>query len=156
MKHSALQVEFNLDPGIKNSFFIKSRDQARSAFKEVFPESLEYASRHFAPPDSTTLSIIITGISIGAGMVVTEMLKECGKDLWKAVKKLILPKERQISTESLHLYDKDKLRLEIRINDFSMAETLSGLDQNSESELKEFLTNQLLKMYEAYCTKNGS
>lgn len=155
MQKCVIKVQFNLEPGLRNSFFVQSKDQAREAFQEIFPNSSEYTDKYFLPPCSTTLHIVITSISIGAGIITAEMLKECGKDLWKAVKKLILPKEKQANIDFFEENEKDKLRLEIRIGEFSMADTLVDLEQNSEAQVEKFLKSRLNAMLETYLSKKN-
>ena len=100
MKKSSIQVEFCFDPGYGKSVFDKSKESIRAAFKESLPQSREIKTTHFAPVYSTTLQIIISGIFIGAGIVAAEMLKECGKDLWKVVKRQLLLRKKTAETES--------------------------------------------------------
>lgn len=148
MTNSSLQVQFCFDPGYGKSVFITSRNTARSTFHEILPQSHEIRASHFAPVEATTLQIIITGLSIGAGIVASQMLKECGKDLWKIVKKLIVPKE--IQKDEVECHSPDKIQLETRIGDSSMTLTLSGIDLYSETVIKEFLTSGPSRLYEKH------
>lgn len=76
------------------------------------------------------------------------MLKEFGKDLWKATKQLILSKrEQKTKCPKVH---KDRIRLEMRISDFSMTTVLLNIGKGSEEEVKKFLESDLNKMYNAY------
>ena len=148
MTDSSLQVEFCFDTGYGEGILNASREKVRAAFQGVMPESRELRTTHFSPVEATTLKIIISGLSVGGGIVVAEMLKECGKDLWKVVKKLILPKKGQDEKEVRNSHD--RIQLEARIGNSSMVLTLSGTDLQSEAMVKEFLTGGPTRLYEKF------
>ena len=154
MKKSSIQVEFLFNTGYGKSVFDKSKEKLRAAFKEVLPQSREINTAHFIPVESTTLQIIISGISIGAGIVASEMLKECGKDLWKAVKRQLLPEKKTAETEPRRSHD--KLSLILRIGDSEMKATLSGHALHSETAIKKFLIRDLIKLYETHSAHSKS
>lgn len=148
MNDESLKVEFCFDPGVGKSVFHKKKEKVNLAFREVLPQSKEIDTAHFGIVEGTTLTIIVSGISVGAGIVVAEMLKECGKDLWRIVKKLIVPKETQSAEERCGLHD--TIMLETKIGDSSMAVILKGEQLYSDAAIKEFLTKGLIDLYEAH------
>lgn len=154
MKKSSIQVKFCFDPGYGKSVFDKSKENIRAAFKEVLPQSHEIKTAHFTLVESTTLQIIISGISIGAGIVAAEMLKECGKDLWKVVKRQLLPEKKNTETEPQRSHD--KLSLILRIGDSEMKATLSGHALQSETAIRKFFKRDLIKLYETYSAHSKS
>jgi hypothetical protein len=52
-----------------------------------------------SPAAGTTIDLIITGLSAGAGLVAAEFLKGAGKDLWKAFKRLLPGAAKEASSD---------------------------------------------------------
>ena len=68
----------------------------------------------------TTIDLIITGLSAGAGVAAVEFLKEAGKDLWKAFKRL-LPEAAGKKTGG----DGDTVTLTLVIDDRKVSDRLT-------------------------------
>jgi hypothetical protein len=141
-------IQFSFVPGLSDGFFVRSRRMVRTAFREVFPGVREEKVERLIGSGNTVLRILITAGSIGASLVVAEMLKEFARDLWRVVKRLILPKERRSANQPPDA--EDRIEIELRIGAFSMVESLSGLSRRSDSEVEEFLENEIARMYYFY------
>jgi len=121
----------------------------RTAFREVFPDVQEVSIERFIEPEETILRVVLTGISLGAGLVAAELLKECAKDLWRVVRRLILPKDKRAAAKSGA--SGDRIEVELKIGAFSMTEVLSDLSLRSEEqEVRVFLERELAKMFFLY------
>ena len=140
-EQNSLAISYNLDVGRTNSFFTNSREAARNAFEETVPNCSEGGSYHMGLPEGTTLTIAIAMFSAGAGVVATEFLKELGKELWNAVRRLILPnKERKEES-------KDKFVIELHIGEVSVIASLSDLGSRNEIEIKHFIEKTLPRLF---------
>ena len=82
MSQLTIQVAVRMDPGSTAYLLDPSLAKAEEAFREVFPEtSFEQAYAFHSWLAGTTIDLIITGLSVGAGIMAAEFLKECGGSL---------------------------------------------------------------------------
>jgi hypothetical protein len=87
---TSVGLRANIDVG--STWYVLDVDPAhvQAAFESSFSDfdfAQEYGVHSWAA--GTTINLIITGLSAGAGLVAVEFLKEAGKDLWKAFKSLL-------------------------------------------------------------------
>lgn len=101
-----------------------------------------------SPMAGTTIDLVITGLSAGAGLVAVEFLKEAGKDLWKAFKSLLPHAAAQKDDGPVH-GDTISLTLVIDNRKVSAAISLpsSIKSLNSAALLQEFCENAAAVLY---------
>jgi len=130
--------------------------------KEVFESEFPQLNFEGPAPDSLSspaagavLEIIITGVSIGAGIVATSFLQECGKKLWNAVEGLLASKathaEKAAETSSIRPKKDtgDIVHIILRLDNSSVEATVSGLRSDSVVELQTFLTETPVRLFDS-------
>jgi hypothetical protein len=141
------QLTVYIDPGSTRYLIDADGPTAEVAFRREFPlvnfEPSGGGLHSYAA--GTTLDIILTGVSLGAGLVATEFLKESGKKLWKTIEGLLTKK--QSSSDTKPVGGNDTVRIELRIGDSSMTAEISGLGAQSLPLLREFLLQKPHELY---------
>jgi hypothetical protein len=92
-----------------------------------------------SPLAGTTIDLIITGLSAGAGLVAAEFLKEAGKDLWKAFKSLLPRTAAKKDDGPKH---GDRITLTLMIDNRKVTTAIS-----LPSSLKGMTTAELLQQF---------
>jgi hypothetical protein len=90
------------------------------------------------------LTIVLSGLSAGMGLMATEVLKAAGKDLWTAVKQLILKVRHQPSEAG----GGDVLKIVLRVDDIELSVSIEGLKQKDEAIVEALLLNHLDRLYD--------
>jgi hypothetical protein len=94
-------VTVAIDPGSTEYLFKASYEDIRHAFQHRF-ENVNF-ERQLALHSSiagTTIEVVLTALSVGGGIVVSEILKNIGKDLWTALKDCFSSKAAKTKTPS--------------------------------------------------------
>jgi hypothetical protein len=136
-----ISISVSMDPGSTEYLFTTSLDRTKKSFQEVFPEAeFERELAVHSPIAGTTLSIVIGGLTVGAGIVGAELLKEASKDLWKAIKTLCKPRKK-------HSDGRDHLNVTIQLNNLKFTGTLEGIGEGSQTDVEHFLIDGLTSLY---------
>jgi hypothetical protein len=87
---SPIKLQVGLDVGSTWYALNAKPMEVKAALESAFPDfDLAREVSLHSSAAGTTINLIITGLSAGAGLVAVEFLKEAGKDLWKALKHLL-------------------------------------------------------------------
>jgi hypothetical protein len=78
------------------------------------------------------------------GLMATEVVKAAGKDLWTAIKQLILKKRHQPS----EVGGGDVLQIVLRVDDIDLSVSIEGLKQKDEAIVEALLLNHLDRLYD--------
>ena len=87
-----LRVTLNDDRACWGDTLDAEPAHVEAAFESSFSDfglALKHDSLRLFGIGGTNIDLIVTGLSVGAGLVAAEFLKEVGKDLWKALKSLL-------------------------------------------------------------------
>lgn len=145
--HPGLRV--SMDGGSTAYLLGTSTKKTCKAFAENFPnlDFHEELNLH-SPIAGTTIHLILTGLSAGAGVVGLEFLKESGKDLWKTFKGLLSHK-RSAEGKTVPSGHADTVTMTLQIDDSTVTCSVSGLLPNSQSSLalQKLLLDKSLEVY---------
>jgi hypothetical protein len=139
-------ITISVDPPSTCYLLKLSASSTKDAFAAEFPSlNFEEEFACHSPSAGAHLSVILTGISIGAGIVATEFLKECGKKLWKAVESLLTSKK---ATQEPRLGGGDAVTIRLHIDQSTVEAHIAGLGPNSALRLQRFLTETPVRLFE--------
>ncbi len=141
-KEQRLKLKVWMDSGSSNYFLNPNPEQVRTCLREQFRDvEVHKLSMMHDLQAGTLIQLVLEGIIFGSGILATEIIKEAGKDLWKAFKKLILKKnERDAFFQRPGLGD-DLIML-IPVGQVSFG-GLVRVGDGSERELERFFVDGL-------------
>ena len=141
------RLTVSMDGGSTAYLFDSSVKNAKIIFKENHSElNFEEQRNLHSPAAGTTIDLIITGLTVGAGIAAGEFLKELGKDLWKSFKGIMQKPETQIN--ATHKNIGDSISITLHIDGSSVKTEITGLGAGDEKQVKEFLTENIPSMYQ--------
>jgi hypothetical protein len=144
---SAVHLRIDLDVGSTWYALAAGPENVQSAFESAFADfELRKKLTMHSMAAGTTIDLVITGLSAGAGIVAIEFLKGAGKDLWKALRSLLPEKKSESSSatesESSSARSGDTIALTLEI-DGKKVKTRITLP----SPRKEISTEELLRRF---------
>ncbi len=136
---SAVQLLIAIDVGSTWYALDARLDHVQSAFENAFSDfELRQEIGVHSMVAGTTIDLVITGLSAGAGIVAVEFLKEAGKDLWKALRSLLPEKKSEGSSAVVG----DTIRLTLVIDGDKVPSSIT-----LPSPIGEISTEELLKQF---------
>jgi len=145
LKRSSSIITVCIEPGSTCYLLSTSAEDTEQSLRAEF-STLNFETEFgiHSPDAGTTIQIILTGVSVGAGIVATEFLKETGKKLWNAFERLLSSKSK--ANDPRLFAPMDTVKISLKTGDSSLeAQVAVGL--GSAITLQAFLTESPNRLF---------